>query len=74
MSTESLKWAKFDREDGSSFDTPEAVLRDSSLSREAKKGIFLEWKRRVAATTSDQTGEHHETLDAAIAKLAGLQT
>ncbi len=44
MSTESLKHARFDREDGTSFDTPMAVVEDGFLDAHEKRSILGEWK------------------------------
>ncbi|KQQ81206.1 hypothetical protein [Aureimonas sp. Leaf324] len=75
MSTESLKHAKFDRDDGTSFDSPMAVVEDGFLDGHEKHSILGEWKRRVdAENRADGIDPMSQTLDHAIEKLAGLKT
>jgi len=74
MSTESLKFAKFDHSNGSSFQTPEDVL-SADLPHGEKHSILEEWKRRVADEhRRDGIDPNGQTLDDAIEKLAGLRT
>lgn len=75
MSTESLKYAKFDHDDGKSYASPMDVIHDDGLPHDHKKSILEEWKRRVAAhnrADGIQTMDHE--LDRAIERLAGLGT
>ncbi|WP_182086735.1 hypothetical protein [Aureimonas sp. ME7] len=75
MSTESLKHAKFDREDGTSFASPMAVVDHDDLGSSEKHSILTEWKRRVdAENRADGIDPLSQTLDQAIEKLAGLRT
>lgn len=75
MSTESLKYAKFDRDDGRSFADPAAVLADTNLANGEKRSILEEWRRRVDADNrADGIDPHAQTIDEAIEKLAGLST
>ncbi|WP_019996657.1 hypothetical protein [Aureimonas ureilytica] len=75
MSTESLKYAKFDHHDGTSYDSPEAVMSDARLPNGEKHSILEEWKRRVAAhNRADGIDTMDHQLDQAIERLAGLGT
>lgn len=75
MSTEPLKHTRFDREDGTSFPSPHAVVEDASLDHGEKRSILEEWKRRVAQENrADGIDTMDHTLDLAIRRLAGLGT
>ena len=75
MSTESLKHARFDREDGTSFASPHSVVEDAALDHGQKRSILEEWKRRVAEENrADGIDTMDHTLDLAIERLAGLGT
>lgn len=75
MSTESLKHAKFDRDDGTSYASPMSVVDDHALPHGEKRTILDEWKRRVAEENrADGIHTMDHELDRAIERLAGLGT
>ncbi len=75
MSTESLKYAKFDHEDGTSYASPMAVAEDANRPSGEKRTILEEWKRRVAEHNhADGIHTMDHELDRAIERLAGLGT
>lgn len=74
MSTESLKFAKFDHTNGRSFASPDDVLA-ADMPHGEKESVLAEWRRRVDTEhRRDGIDPHAQTLDEAIEKLAGLRT
>ncbi|WP_062013247.1 hypothetical protein [Aureimonas sp. AU4] len=75
MSTESLKYAKFDDSNGRSHASPDAVVDHPDLDHDEKHSILKEWRARVDADNrADGIDPNASTLDQAIERLAGLRT
>ena len=75
MSTESLKFAKFDGPNGETYASPMSVVEAGGLETAQKRSILEEWKRRVAEENhADGIDTMDHSLDNAIERLAGLGT
>lgn len=76
MSTESLKFAKFDHPRHGSYAYPAAVVDDERLSEEEKREVLNDWKASISRELGNapDTRRAHESLDEAIGRLAGLRT
>lgn len=79
MSTESLKYAKFDHPRHGSYQSPEAVLADDRLSHSEKMDVLQEWQSSLThilrnEPDAPEVKRTHRSLDETIEKLAAIRT
>lgn len=79
MSTESLKYAKFDHPRHGSFERPQAVLDDDRLTEAEKHALLQEWEQSLKQRLNEDSDapeirNTREDLDSAIEKLAAGRT
>lgn len=79
MSTESLKYARFDHPKHGNYESPEAVANDSRLSEGEKRMILEEWRSSLAHILNNdpdapEVRKTSESLDITIERLAAAKT